>query len=258
MEKLGRKREGTYDDVDQDTLTCRALHRLLVPTRPEGHCKHLADNLSEEEGGVCIDSDSARYNKRQCVSVHVECSHAFLDERPFVVFGHAFDCGAAMHVLHCARRSLASCCVRVISDLCDQVQPLHHASMRSRLQLSGIATAQAFLSCLVVSCQACRQYHMRPIAVHVVAAGGNNAMRCRFQCGYDDVGYTSTLAPLGAWESFEYPYTLADLATTVPDTIPAPAQGAYGGAYGGSGCYGSDQHTDAGTYGRFPLGRAPL
>ena len=64
MEKLGKKRVGGYDDIDADTLTCRALHRLLVPTRPEGHCKHLAPDLTEEEGGVCIDRLSEVYNKR--------------------------------------------------------------------------------------------------------------------------------------------------------------------------------------------------
>jgi hypothetical protein len=68
MEKLGKKRPGAYEDIDADTLACRALHRLLVPSRPEGHCVHLAADATEEEGGACIDRDSSSYNARQCAS----------------------------------------------------------------------------------------------------------------------------------------------------------------------------------------------
>ena len=65
MEKLGRKREGGYQDIDRDTLACRALHRLLVPSRPDAHCMHLSADLSEEDGGTCVDRTSGAYNLRQ-------------------------------------------------------------------------------------------------------------------------------------------------------------------------------------------------
>lgn len=45
MEKLGKKRLGSYEDIDQDTLACRALHRLMVPTRPEGTASILLPTL---------------------------------------------------------------------------------------------------------------------------------------------------------------------------------------------------------------------
>lgn len=68
MASLGAKPIGTYANIDRDTLTCRALHRLLVPSGPERHCYHLASHFSEEQGGTCIDRPNSVYNKRnyQC------------------------------------------------------------------------------------------------------------------------------------------------------------------------------------------------
>ena len=58
---------------------------------------------------------------------------------------------------------------------------------------------------------------------------------CRFQCGYDDVGYTRPAAEGGgAYVSGGYPYTVADFATTEADTVPGPVCE----EYQGMGLYG--------------------
>ncbi len=42
---------GQGDDVNQDTLVCRALHNTLVPIAPEIHCAHI----SAGGGGKCTE-----------------------------------------------------------------------------------------------------------------------------------------------------------------------------------------------------------
>jgi hypothetical protein len=41
---------GTWDEADQDNLTCRTLHTLLVPLRPAVHCAHIG----KTGGGKCV------------------------------------------------------------------------------------------------------------------------------------------------------------------------------------------------------------
>jgi hypothetical protein len=55
---------------------------------------------------------------------------------------------------------------------------------------------------------------------------------CRFQCGYDDVGYTNALAVSGgAWVDPTYPFDIASYAKTDPVTVPAEdLDGCYGRA----------------------------
>lgn len=48
--QLKDKPTGTWDQADQDTLTCRVIHSLLVTVRPEVHCKHI----SVGGGGKCV------------------------------------------------------------------------------------------------------------------------------------------------------------------------------------------------------------
>lgn len=44
---------------------------------------------------------------------------------------------------------------------------------------------------------------------------------CRYQCGYDDVGYTNALSSMmDAYVDAGYPYTLEDFAVTDIDTVP--------------------------------------
>lgn len=41
---------GDWDAADQDNLTCRTLHTLLVPLRPAVHCPHIG----RTGGGKCV------------------------------------------------------------------------------------------------------------------------------------------------------------------------------------------------------------
>jgi hypothetical protein len=41
---------GNYDSADQDNLTCRSLHAMLVPLRPAVHCSHIG----KTGGGKCV------------------------------------------------------------------------------------------------------------------------------------------------------------------------------------------------------------
>lgn len=54
---LSLKKFGTWDNIDQDTVTCRFLHFRLVPIRPQIHCFHVGpDGLDPNTGkGKCTD-----------------------------------------------------------------------------------------------------------------------------------------------------------------------------------------------------------
>lgn len=60
---------GDWDNADQDNVICRQLHLLLVPFRPDVHCKHTG----KDGGQKCVDKSYTEVNEQDYLFLGGEC-----------------------------------------------------------------------------------------------------------------------------------------------------------------------------------------